>query len=115
MGLGEAGGWGLCGGIAAGLVALAAAIAAADFKWPWRGNEDGPWPRFCAYTVGVIVGTVVAAAAHAEMSGALPALLMGVSAPSVIRGAISRIEVSESESAGTAEPVTTVGEHGSST
>jgi hypothetical protein len=97
MGLVEAGGWGLCGGIAAGLVALAAAITAAGFKWPWRGNEDGPWPRFCVYATGVIVGTVVAAAAHSEMSGALPALLMGASAPSVIRGAVSRIEVSESK------------------
>jgi uncharacterized membrane protein YfcA len=92
-----AGSWGLCGGVAAGLVALAASITTAGFRWPWHGNEDGPWPRFCVYAIGVVVGTVVAAAAHSQMSGALPALLMGVSAPSVIRGAVSRIEIKEAE------------------
>jgi hypothetical protein len=97
MGFVEAGGWGLCGGSAAGLVALAAAITATGFRWPWNGNDDGPWPRFCVYAIGVVVGTVVAAAAHSEMTGALPALLMGASAPSVIRGAISRIEVTEAK------------------
>ena len=107
-----AGAWGLCGGIAAGLVALAAAIREAGFRWPWRGNEDGPWPRFCVYVIGVVVGTVVAAAAHSEMTGALPALLMGASAPSVIRGAVSRIEVSESKPDGGAELVVAGGERG---
>ena len=97
MGVVEAGSWGVCGGLAAGLVALGAAITAAGFKWPWKGNEDGPWPRICVYMIGVIVGTVVAAAAHSQMTGALPALLMGASAPSVVRGAVSRIEVSESK------------------
>jgi hypothetical protein len=97
MGLVEAGGWGLCGGASAGLVALAAAITAGGFKWPWKGNEDGPWPRFCVYAIGVIVGTVVAAAAHSEMTGALPALLMGASAPSVVRGALARVEVTEAK------------------
>lgn len=95
----EAGAWGLCGGVAAGLVALAAAITAAGFRWPWRGNEDGPWPRFCVYVIGVIVGTVVAAAAHSDMTGQLPALLMGVGAPSVIKGAVSRVEIAESKPA----------------
>ena len=38
---------------------------------------------------------VVAGAAHAEMSGPWPALLMGVGAPSVVKGVLSRIEVSE--------------------
>jgi hypothetical protein len=80
-------------------VTLAAAISAAGFKWPWRGNDDGPWPRFCVYVIGIIVGTVVAAAAHAQMSGPWPALLMGISAPSVIRGAVSRIEINEAKPA----------------
>jgi hypothetical protein len=92
----EAAAWGLCGGAAAGLVSLASAIVAADYKWPWKGNDDGPWPRFCVYLVGVIIGVIVTTAAHSEMSGALPALLMGVSAPSVVRGALARVEVSES-------------------
>jgi hypothetical protein len=107
----EAGAWGLCGGAAAGLVALGAATTAAGFRWPWSGNADGPWPRFCVYASGVIIGTVVAAAAHPEMTGPLPALLMGVGAPSVIRGAIARVEVSETKPAGEQVAILAPAEH----
>ncbi len=99
MGLVEAGLWGFCGGAAAGLVSLALAITKGGHKWPWRGNPDGPWPRICVYAIGVIVGMVVAAAAHSQMTGGLPALLMGASAPSVIKGGLSKVEVEEKKPA----------------
>jgi len=97
VGIAEAGGWGLAGGIAAGLVALSVSIVKERYKWPWKGNPDGIWPRVVVAAVGVVVGTLAAAAAHSQMTGAWPAFLMGVGAPSVIRGGISRIEVEEVE------------------
>jgi hypothetical protein len=42
-----------------------------------------------------VVGATVAAATHGQISAAWPALIMGASAPSVIRGILSRIEVAE--------------------
>ncbi len=95
MGLIDAGAWGLTGGLAAGLVSMSASVVAVGFKWPWRGNEDGVWPRLFVTVVGLITGALVAAAAHGQMSGGWPAFIMGVSAPSVIRGALSRVEVAE--------------------
>jgi hypothetical protein len=83
----------------ASLVGFGADIKAAGFRWPWHGDQHGPWPRVCVYVIGIVVGMVVAGAAHAEMTGAWPALLMGVGAPSVVKGAISRIEVSETKPA----------------
>jgi len=96
MGIAAASEWGLAGGVAAGLVALAVSIVSVGYKWPWRGNPDGLWPRLVVTLTGVVVGGLVAAAAHSQMSGAWPAFLLGVGAPSVIRGAIARIEVEES-------------------
>ena len=64
-------------------------------RWPWRRNEDGIWPQLFVAAVGVVVGGLVAAAAHSQMSGPWPALLMGASAPTVIRGALSRVEANE--------------------
>ena len=95
MGIVEAAAWGLAGGLAAGLVSLSAAVAAAEFRWPWRDNEDGIAPRLFVATAGLIVGALVAAAAHTQMSGGWPAFIMGACAPSVIRGALSRVEVVE--------------------
>lgn len=100
MGLVEAGLWGLAGGAAGGLIALSSAVVTAGFQWPWRGNEDGIWPRLFVTIVGILVGGVVAAAAHSQMTGPWPALLLGVSAPAVIRGALSRTEVTESKTGG---------------
>ena len=87
--------WGLAGGLAAGLVSMSASVVAAGFKWPWRDNEDGIGPRLFVTGVGLVIGALVAAAAHGQMSGGWPAFIMGVSAPSVIRGALSRVEVTE--------------------
>jgi hypothetical protein len=93
----------VAGGLAAGLVALSASIAQAGDKWPWRGNSDGIWPQLFVTCAGIAVGALVAAAAHSQMSGAWPAFLLGVGAPSVIRGAISRVEVEVVEPLETSE------------
>jgi hypothetical protein len=100
MSLLGAGLWGLAGGGAAGLIALSSAVVTAGFHWPWHGNKDGIWPHLFVTAVGVLVGGVVAAAAHSQMTGPWPALLMGVGAPAVIRGALSRTEVAESKPGG---------------
>jgi ABC-type xylose transport system permease subunit len=101
MGIIAAGAWGLAGGLAAGLVSMSAAIVAAGFKWPWRDNEHGIWPWLFVTGVGLVLGALVAAAAHGQMTGGWPAFIMGVSAPSIIRGAISKIEaVPSKETAG---------------
>jgi hypothetical protein len=93
--------WGLAGGLAAGLVSLSASVVAAGFKWPWHDNEHGMWPRLFVAGVGLILGALVAAAAHGQMSGGWPAFIMGVSAPSIIRGTLSKFEVTPQK----AEPI----------
>jgi len=98
MSLGEAALWGLAGGAVAALVSLAAEVVANRFRWPWRNNKDGIWPRVFVGIVGLIAGAIVAGAAHKQINNEWPALIMGASAPSVIRGAISRIEVAERKS-----------------
>ncbi len=95
MGVAEAGGWGLAGGTVAGLVGLSSAVVAAGYRWPWRYSSDGVWPHLFVAAIGLVVGAVVAAAAHAQMTGAWPALVMGACAPSVVRGVLSRVEVTE--------------------
>ncbi len=95
MGLLEASVWGLCGGLCAGLVSLAAVIKASGFRWPWRDSEGGLWPHLVVGGIGILVGGVVSAAAHTQITGAWPALIMGATAPAVIRGVLSRVEVSE--------------------
>jgi uncharacterized membrane protein YfcA len=95
VGVVSAGIWGVVGGTAAGLLVVSAAITAAGFRWPWRDNDDGIWPRMFVFMVGVIVGGGVAAAAHNQMTGPWPAFIMGIGAPSVVRYALSRVEVAE--------------------
>lgn len=95
MGVLAAAGWGVAGSLAVGLLALAAEVARAGYRWPWRTNIDGIWPRLFVFAVGAVVGGLVAAAAHNQMKDAWPAFIMGASAPSVIRGALSRVEVIE--------------------
>jgi hypothetical protein len=103
MGLLEAAAWGMTGGAVAGLISLAAAIIAANFRWPWRRHPDGGdgvWPYLLVGAINLIVGAVVAGATHSQLTGPWPALIMGVSAPSVIRGILSRIEVTERKGGG---------------
>jgi len=42
---------------------------------------------------GLILGALVAAAAHAQMSGGWPAFVIGAGAPATIRGLLSGLEV----------------------
>ncbi|WP_247815462.1 hypothetical protein [Actinomadura luzonensis] len=98
MGLVEAAAWGLAGGLAAGLISLMAAITAAGFRWPWRDKPEEVWPRIFVLGAGLILGALVAAAAREQMNGAWPAFIMGVGAPSMVRGMLSRVEVAERKS-----------------
>jgi hypothetical protein len=100
MGLVEAGAWGLAGGIAAGLVSLSAAVVTAKFRWPWIGNPHGIWPQLFVVAVGIVVGAIVAAAAHAQMTAPWPALLLGIGAPAVVQGAITRLQLAETKPSG---------------
>jgi hypothetical protein len=95
MKLVEAAIWGVTGGFASGLVSLSAAIVAAKFHWPWRYGGGEFWPRVFVTGVGIVLGGIVAAAAHTQITGPWPALIMGVSAPSVIRGILSGVDVTE--------------------
>lgn len=90
--------WGLAGGAIAGLLAMSADVAAAGFRWPWKYNQDGVWPRVFVVVVGLLAGALVAAAASSQLASAWPALIMGASAPSVVRGALRRVEVTERKS-----------------
>lgn len=90
-----AGLWGLAGGLTAGLLGWSAAVTAAGFHWPSHGNDDGIWPRLFVTLTGIAVGTLVAAAAHSQMTGPWPAFLMGVGGPAAIRGTLTRTEVAE--------------------
>jgi hypothetical protein len=87
----QAAGWGLAGGLAAGLLALMTAVSAAGFKWPWGAKEFGP--RLFVVFGGLVLGALVAAAAHAQISGGWPAFVIGAGAPATIRGLLSGIEV----------------------
>ncbi len=87
----QAASWGLAGGLAAGVLALMTAVTAASFKWPWRRDEFGP--RLFVLGCGLLLGALVAAAAHSQMSGAWPAFVIGAGAPATIRGLLSGIEV----------------------
>lgn len=114
MSLIAAGLWGLLGGLAAGLVAMSAAVVSAKFEWPWNRNKNKMGPYLFVAGVGIVVGTIVAAAAHTQMTGAWPAFLMGVSAPSVIRTAVSKTEVTAStKPAGESPPPPNGDEHAS--
>jgi len=87
----SAAGWGLAGGLAAGLLALMTAVSAAGFRWPWKAGEFGP--RLFVVCCGLVLGALVAAAAHSQMSGGWPAFVMGAGAPATVRGLLSGIEV----------------------
>jgi hypothetical protein len=78
-----------------GLIALSGAIDTARFRWPWRGNEEDLWPRVVVALIGLVVGAVVAGAAHDQLNGAWPALIIGAAAPSVIRRILGQLEVAE--------------------
>ena len=88
---GQAASWGLAGGLAAGILGLMTAVTTAGFQWPWKRHELGP--RLFVLSCGLLLGALVAAAAHSQMSGGWPAFVMGAGAPATIRGLLSGIEV----------------------
>jgi hypothetical protein len=87
----QAAGWGLAGGLAAGILALMTAVTAAGFKWPWK--KDELWPRLFVVGCGLLLGALVACAAHSQMSGGWPAFVLGAGAPATIRGLLSGVQV----------------------
>jgi hypothetical protein len=89
--------WGMVGGLAAGLMSLMAAVSAAKYRWPWQHSDEEFLPRLFVFCGSVVLGALIAAAAHGQISGPWPAFSMGVGAPSVVRGMLSHIEVTESK------------------
>jgi hypothetical protein len=87
----QAAGWGLAGGLAAGVLALMTAVTAAGFKWPWKRDEFGP--RLFVLGCGLLLGALVAMAAASQMSGAWAAFVIGAGAPATIRGLLSGVQV----------------------
>lgn len=83
--------WGVAGGLAAGIVQFMTAVSAASFQWPWTRRELGA--RVFVLCCGLLLGALVAAAAHSQMSGAWPAFVIGAGAPTTTRGLLSGIKV----------------------
>ena len=86
----QAASWGLAGGLAAGVLALMTAVTAAHFTWPWKHDEFGP--RLFVIGCGLLLGALVSAAAHSQLSGAWPAFVIGAGAPATIRGFLSGVQ-----------------------
>ncbi|WP_127934785.1 hypothetical protein [Nonomuraea polychroma] len=87
LGVLEAAAWGLAGGVATALVSLVAAIRAASFRWPWRRKgvtereaREELSARLFVLGGSCVLGALVAAAAHGQMSGPWPAFIIGVAA-----------------------------------
>ena len=91
MGWMQAVGWGLTGGLATGVLMLMTEIKAAGFRWPWTRQQLGP--KLCFIGCGLLLGAIVSAAAHSQISGAWPAFIFGAGAPATVRGALSGVEV----------------------
>jgi hypothetical protein len=78
-----------------------AAVKANDYRWPWRapGGAADPgfdlWPRVSVMLGALLLGALVASAAHSQMSGGWPAFIMGVGAPATVRGALGGVEIRE--------------------
>lgn len=84
--------WGLAGGGAASVLSLSAAVVSAGYTWPWR-EEGELWPRLFVLAAGIVLGSLVATAAHDQISGPWPAFIFGIGAPSTIRGILYGVEV----------------------
>ncbi|MEU6258628.1 hypothetical protein [Streptomyces sp. NPDC047043] len=83
--------WGLAGGGAASVWSLSVAVVSAGYTWPWR-KEGELWPRLFVLAVALVLGSVVATAAHDQISGPWPAFIFGIGAPATIRGILSGVE-----------------------
>ncbi|WP_405787220.1 hypothetical protein OG753_04170 [Streptomyces sp. NBC_00029] len=87
--------WGLAGGGAASVFSLSAAVVSAGYTWPWR-KEGDLGPRLFVVVAGLVLGALVATAAHSQISGPWPAFIFGIGAPTTIRGLLSGVEVEPS-------------------
>lgn len=95
--------WGLAGGGAASVLSLSAAVVSAGYNWPWR-KEGELWPRLFVLAVGLILGSLVATAAHDQVSGPWPAFIFGIGAPATIRGILAGVEVDPQRGSKPARP-----------
>jgi hypothetical protein len=87
----EAALWGLAGGGAAAVLSLMTAIIGNDFAWPWERGQAGP--RLAVLAGALLLGALVAAAAHDQMSGPWPAFVIGIAAPATVRGLLGGVQV----------------------
>jgi len=81
----EAALWGIAGGLCVEALELLTHIQGNARKWSWRRPIPQGLSAFIASTlIRVGVGAILAAANSSEITGALPALGLGVGAPLVI-------------------------------
>lgn len=88
--------WGLAGGGAAAALSFSAAVVSSGYHWPWRERRKSKQqlgPRLFVLAVQTVLGALVAAAAHDQISGPWPAFIFGIGAPHTIRGILSGVEV----------------------
>lgn len=74
------------------MFSLSAAVVSAGYTWPWR-KEGELGPRLFVVAAGLVLGSLVATAAHDQISGPWPAFIFGIGAPATIRGILSGVEV----------------------
>jgi hypothetical protein len=91
MGVVEAALWGLSGGGAAAVLSLMTAITSNGFAWPWARGEAVP--RLVVMAGSLLLGALVSAAAHNQMSGPWPAFVIGMGAPATVRGLLGGVQV----------------------
>jgi hypothetical protein len=87
--------WGGAGGLTAVITSTVSdMMGGGDHGRRWPGWQQVSAQLFAA--VLYVAGSVIlAATAAAQMSGPYPAVLIGATAPSVLRGILRRVEVSE--------------------
>jgi hypothetical protein len=83
--------WGLTGGLSNVALALMMDIIGAGFTWPWRRKQVGPHLFVGGCTM--LLGAAVAAAAAGQMSGPWPAFVIGIGAPSTVKGMLAGVQV----------------------
>ncbi|SPL95746.1 unnamed protein product [[Actinomadura] parvosata subsp. kistnae] len=81
-------------------MSFSAAVKAAGYRWPWRaGNgteqeaRERLWARLFVLGSALLLGALVAAAVHGQMSGPWPAFLLGVGSEASVRGILAGVEV----------------------
>ena len=100
LGVWQAAAWGAVGGGIAVLANLLAQVVQRGYRWPWRSRKNVASAYLFVAVGSTVLGAAVAAAASAQMSGPWPAFIMGVTAPSVVRGILGSVEVAERKTDG---------------